>query len=101
MTDAGGHLGLPRGFHDVGPARMALVQALRTQWSDTCSLFGYQAVEVPPVGFAETFTTGHHAADGRFYEFPDRRGRRLALVSDSLPAAFRQPSAWPPAWTRL
>lgn len=89
MSDDGEHLGLPRGFQDVDHDRMQLILRLRGRWTDVSALFGYRAVEVPPVGFASTFVTGHNAAGGRNYEFPDRRGRRLALVSDSLPAVLR------------
>jgi histidyl-tRNA synthetase len=87
------HLELPRGFHDVMPDRMKTSRHVQEQWFRTCALAGYQAVEVPPVGFAATFTTGHHAAGERFYRFPDRRDRDLALVSDSLPAVLRLAAA--------
>lgn len=50
---------------------------------------GYQPVGVPPVGFTTTYTTGHHAAGDKLFRFPDRRGRDLAFVSDSLPAVLR------------
>jgi histidyl-tRNA synthetase len=83
------HLELPRGFHDTDPERMAAYRRLQQGWFHACALAGYQAVDVPPVGFAETFTTGHHAAGERCYQFLDRRGRELGLISDSLPALLR------------
>jgi histidyl-tRNA synthetase len=89
VADGGRPLGLPRGFHDSGPTRMAAYQTLQQDWFNACSLAGYQPVCVPPVGFADTFTTGHHAAGKKLYQFADRRGRNLALVSDSLPALLR------------
>lgn len=89
MIHNGRHLDLPRGFHDIHPERMALYQALQQEWFDTCRLAGYQPVQVPPVGFTETFTAGHHAAGQKLYRFPDRRGRDLTLISDSLAALLR------------
>jgi histidyl-tRNA synthetase len=68
---------------------MAAYRTLQQEWFNACSLAGYQPVHVPPVGFAGTFTTGHHAAGQKLYQFADRRGRNLALVSDSLPAVLR------------
>jgi histidyl-tRNA synthetase len=84
------HLDLPRGFHDISPSRMAMYLTLQQEWFDTCGLAGYQPVQVPPIGFTDTFTVGHHAAGQKLYRFPDRRGRDLALVSDSLPALLRR-----------
>ncbi|MGH3904233.1 MAG: ATP phosphoribosyltransferase regulatory subunit [Pseudonocardiaceae bacterium] len=89
MADSRRHLDLPRGFHGSDPTRMATYRAMQEEWFDTCALAGYQPVHVPPVGFADTFTTGHHAAGQKLYRFSDRRGRDLALVSDSLPALLR------------
>lgn len=89
MAEDDRHLTLPRGFQDTGPGRTELYRQLLQQWLDACALYGYRAVQVPPVGFASTFTAGHHAAGERFYRFPDRRGRDLALISDSLPALLR------------
>lgn len=71
------------------PERAHPHRALREAWFDHSGLYGFQPVEIPPVGFESTFTTGHHAAGEKLYAFPDRRGRRLALVSDSLPAVLR------------
>ncbi|MBV7706804.1 ATP phosphoribosyltransferase regulatory subunit [Nocardia nova] len=64
-------------------------QQLERRWFTQCALSGFQPVQVPPVGFTDTFVTGHHAAGERIYRFPDRRNRDLALVSDSLPALLR------------
>ncbi|MGH3888418.1 MAG: ATP phosphoribosyltransferase regulatory subunit [Pseudonocardiaceae bacterium] len=89
MTENGRHLDLPRGFHDTSPDRMAMYLTLQQEWFDTCGLAGYQPVQVPPVGFTDTFTVGHHAAGQKLYRFPDRRGRDLTLISDSLPALLR------------
>jgi histidyl-tRNA synthetase len=89
VADTGRPLDLPRGFHDIDPNRMAVYQTLQQEWFNACRLAGYQPVHVPPVGFAETFTTGHHATGQKLYQFADRRGRNLALVSDSLPALLR------------
>jgi histidyl-tRNA synthetase len=89
VADSGRPLALPRGFHDSDPTRTAVYQTLQQEWFNACSLAGYQPVCVPPIGFAETFTTGHHATGQKLYQFADRRGRNLALVSDSLPAALR------------
>lgn len=89
MADNSRHLDLPRGFHDSTPERAATYERLRRDWFATCSLAGYQPVEVPPVGFQDTFTHGHHAAGNRLYPLTDRSGRELALVSDSLPAVLR------------
>ncbi|MGH4021290.1 MAG: ATP phosphoribosyltransferase regulatory subunit [Pseudonocardiaceae bacterium] len=89
MATTARHLDLPRGFHDGDPARMATYRALQEQWFAACALAGYQPVHVPPVGFADTFTVGHHAAGEKLYRFADRRGRELALVSDSLPVLLR------------
>jgi histidyl-tRNA synthetase len=83
------HLDLPRGFHDTGPPRMAVYRSLQQEWFDTCALFGFQPVAVPPTGFADTYTTAHHAAGEKLYRLADRRNRELALVSDSLPALLR------------
>ena len=83
------HLALPRGISETEPSRTPLQRALVEEWFDTCALFGFQAVQVPAIGFADTFTRGHHATGDRIYQFPDRRGRELALVSDSLPAVLR------------
>jgi histidyl-tRNA synthetase len=83
------HLDLPRGLHDVPPKRMDTYRALQQRWFDTCALAGYQPAAVPPLGFTTTFTAGHNAAGNKLYQFPDRRGRDLALVSDSLPAFLR------------
>jgi len=82
-------LDLPRGFHDSNPAQMGAYLALQQEWFSACGLAGYRPVAVPPVGFASTFTTGHHAAGQKLYQFTDRKGRNLALVSDSLPALLR------------
>jgi ATP phosphoribosyltransferase regulatory subunit HisZ len=49
-------------------------------------MWGHRLVRVPPVGMSETFEIGHHAAGERTYAFPDRSGRPLVLVPDSLPA---------------
>jgi histidyl-tRNA synthetase len=89
MADSGRPLALPRGFHDSDPTRTAVYQTLQQEWFNASSLAGYQPVSIPPVGFADTFTTGHHAAGQKLYQFTDRRGRNLALVSDSLPAVLR------------
>lgn len=83
------HLTLPRGFDDVLPEITAVRRRLQNEWLDLCGSHGYQAVTLPPVGFAPTFTDSHHAGENRTYEFDDRKGRRLALASDSLPAALR------------
>ncbi|MBF6397894.1 ATP phosphoribosyltransferase regulatory subunit [Nocardia cyriacigeorgica] len=82
-------MSLPRGFTDAGPDRTAALRHLERRWFDSCALWGFQPVRMPPAGFADTFTTGHHATGDRIYRFPDRKGRDLALVSDSLPAALR------------
>ncbi|MGH8887200.1 MAG: ATP phosphoribosyltransferase regulatory subunit [Egibacteraceae bacterium] len=82
-------LDLPRGVRDSDPHRTILYRKLAQDWFDACALAGFQPVSVPPVGFADTFTAGHHAAGAKLYRFPDRRGRDLALVSDSLPALLR------------
>ena len=76
-------------MHDVHPEQAEVHHRLRQAWFTTCGLAGYQPVEVPPVGFADTFTTGHSVGRGRTYQFTDRKGRELALVSDSLPAILR------------
>jgi histidyl-tRNA synthetase len=89
MPQQGRHLDLPRGMHDVHPEQAEVHNRLRHDWFTACSLAGYQPVEVPPVGFADTFTTGHNVAGDRTYQFTDRKGRELALVSDSLPAILR------------
>jgi ATP phosphoribosyltransferase regulatory subunit HisZ len=89
VADSGRLLALPKGFHDSDPTRTAVYQTLQREWFNACSLAGYQPVCIPPVGFADTFTTGHHAAGQKLYQFTDRRGRNLALVSDSLPAVLR------------
>ena len=83
------HLDLPRGFHDTGPEAMAVYRTLQQEWFDACALAGYQPVDVPPIGFQDTFTTGHNAAGEKLYQFADRSGRDFALVSDSLPAILR------------
>jgi ATP phosphoribosyltransferase regulatory subunit HisZ len=83
------HLRLPRGFRDAISQRAHAHQQLRHEWVTATRMAGFEPVEVPPVGFAKTFTTGHHAAGQKLYRFPDRRGRELALVSDSLPAVLR------------
>ncbi len=89
MADEDRHLDRPRGFHDCDPDTAAAYQALRSDWFAACAPAGYQPVEVPPVGFRDTFTHGHHAAGNRLYPLTDRCGRQLALVSDSLPALLR------------
>jgi ATP phosphoribosyltransferase regulatory subunit HisZ len=89
VADSGRPLALPRGFQDSDPTRTAAYQTLQQQWFNACSLAGYQPVCISPVGFSDTFTTGHHAAGQKLYQFTDRRGRDLALVSDSLPAVLR------------
>lgn len=89
MADIDRHLDLPRGFHDSGPDAMSAHRALQAEWFDTCALSGYQPIAVPPVGFQDTFTSGHNAAGQRTFRFADRGGRKLALVSDSLPAILR------------
>lgn len=89
MADSSRHLDLPRGFHDYDPGTAAAYESLRRDWFNTCALAGFQQVEVPPVGFLDTFTHGHHAAGNRLYPFTDHRGRELALVSDSLPTLLR------------
>ncbi|WP_326828792.1 ATP phosphoribosyltransferase regulatory subunit [Streptosporangium sp. NBC_01810] len=76
-------------MHDVTPELAEAHNQIRHDWFETCRLSGFQPVEVPPVGFADTFTAGHHAAGERTYHFPDRAGRELALVSDSLPSLLR------------
>lgn len=87
------HLTLPRGFDDVFPETTEVRRRLQNEWLDLCSSHGYQPVTLPPVGFASTFTDGHHAGENRTYEFDDRKRRRLALASDSLPAALRLATA--------
>ncbi|MCD0453244.1 ATP phosphoribosyltransferase regulatory subunit [Actinocorallia sp. API 0066] len=76
-------------MHDVSPDRLVIYDQIRRDWFDVCRLSGFQGVEVPPVGFAETFQAGHNAAGERTYQFPDRAGRDLALISDSLPSVLR------------
>lgn len=76
-------------MHDAHPEQAETYRRLREAWFNASALAGYQPVEVPPVGFADTFTTGHNAAGDRTYQFTDRKGRQLALVSDSLPALLR------------
>ncbi|MQA86675.1 MAG: hypothetical protein GEV03_19080 [Streptosporangiales bacterium] len=95
------HLRLPRGHHDVPPERARHHRALREAWFDHGQLHGFQPVEIPPVGFESTFTTGHHAAGQKLYAFPDRRGRQLALVSDSLPTILRLANQDGPGSNRL
>jgi histidyl-tRNA synthetase len=68
---------------------MAASLAVQHDWFSACRLAGYQAAAVPPVGYSSTFTTGHHAAGQKLYQFADKNGRNLALVSDSLPAMLR------------
>ncbi|WP_327116602.1 ATP phosphoribosyltransferase regulatory subunit [Nocardia sp. NBC_01730] len=89
ITGTSRHMDLPRGFSDVEPNRMAMLQRVEQRWFEQCALAGFQPVQVPAVGFTDTFVTGHHASGERIYRFPDRRGRDLALVSDSLPALLR------------
>ncbi|WP_406230559.1 ATP phosphoribosyltransferase regulatory subunit [Nocardia sp. NBC_01009] len=89
MTGTSRRMDLPRGFSDVEPNRMATLQRVEQRWFEQCALAGFQPVQVPAVGFTDTFVTGHHASGERIYRFPDRRGRDLALVSDSLPALLR------------
>ncbi|MBF6216211.1 ATP phosphoribosyltransferase regulatory subunit [Nocardia puris] len=89
MTVTSRHTDLPRGFSDADSTRTAALRRVEHRWFEKCALAGFRAVEVPPVGFADTFTTGHYASGDRIYRFPDRRGRELALVSDSLPALLR------------
>ncbi|MET8779039.1 ATP phosphoribosyltransferase regulatory subunit [Nocardia sp. NPDC004654] len=89
MTATSRHMDLPRGFSDVDPIAMPALRQAEQHWFAQSALSGFQPVQVPAVGFADTFVTGHNASGDRIYRFPDRRGRELALVSDSLPALLR------------
>lgn len=89
MTPDRSHLSLPRGVQAAGPERALVHRRLEDGWLAACALAGFRRVEVPPLGYESTFTTGHHAAGDRIYRFTDRRGRPLALTPDSLSAALR------------
>lgn len=86
MTELPPHLRLPRGIFDLGPAEALHVRAVEEAWVSHAQTWGHRPVRVPPVGMAETFEFGHHAAGERTYQFLDRSQRSLALVPDSLPA---------------
>ncbi len=84
LQDPTRHLALPKGVHDLDPETATAFRSLSEAWLRHVQLFGYREVRVPPLGFADTFTVGHHAAHDRLYLFNDKKGRPLALAGDSL-----------------
>jgi hypothetical protein len=82
-----GHL--PHGFFDIGgpdaAARLAIADAFRI----TAESFGFERFFPSTVGFESIFTGFGSESGERLFRFPDRKGRPLALTSDSLIAAAR------------
>jgi hypothetical protein len=80
---------IPHGFFDIGGRDAATRLAIADSFRGIAESFGFERFFPSPVGFESTFTDFGSETGERLFSFPDRKGRRLALTSDSLIVAAR------------
>ncbi len=81
MSDS---LRYPRGVRPASPTARRRERLVLDHWLAEARAYGYYEVGLPALAFADVYQRHHNAAAERIYEFEDRGGRRLALVSDAL-----------------
>ena len=77
-------LAYPRGVRPSGVTERRVERAMLNQWLAAAESYGYLEVGLPSLAYAKSFASGHSAAGERVYQFPDRSGRELTLVSDGF-----------------
>jgi hypothetical protein len=94
---------LPSGFKDRDYHWLIREQHILSAFYQTARQFGFDALKLSPVGFADTFAYASNTVGDKAFEFFDKRKRKLMLSPDSNGGLMRwytsTNTARRPTWT--
>ena len=80
---------LPKGFRVAEDTDVLRASLIRSAFIRGASRIGAICIELPPIGFEETFLKGINTVGDKVFSLHDKKGRRLLLSPDSTPHIVR------------